>query len=62
MLAYGENLEFGIFHLEWDRESKSIRMLNYPTLSEDFHAEFKSLREYAGSDRILQDGLDVETF
>lgn len=62
MLAYGENLEFGIFRLEWDRESKSIRLLNYPTLSEDFHADFKSLREYAGSGRILQDGLDVETF
>lgn len=62
MLAYGENLEFGVFHLEWDRESKSIRLLNYPTLSEDFHAEYKSLREYADSGRILQDGLDVETF
>lgn len=62
MLAYGENLEFGIFHLDWDRESQSIRLSNFPTLGEDFHAEFKSLREYAGSGRILQDGLDVETF
>ncbi len=60
-LAYGENLEFGVFHLDWDRESRSIDLLQDPTLSEDFNAEFESFRGYAGSGRILHDGLSVET-
>jgi len=60
-LAYGENLEFGVFHLDWDRESRSIDLLNEPTLSEDFYAEFKSLGEYLNSRRIQQNGIQIET-